>query len=103
VLLVISANPFAFFYDALLLAIPATVWWAERDRWSRNPWLIVGWLIALMWCSEQWLYSWGVVTARGGVPWRPPVSIVGLSTAIWLILVGREAMRAPDGHPVEIG
>ena len=96
VLLVVSANPYAFFYDALVLAIPATVWWAERDRWSRKPWLIVGGLIALMWCSEQWLYSWGVLAASAGGPWRPPVSIVGLATAIWLILAAREATRP---HP----
>ena len=96
VLLAVSANPYAFFYDALVLAIPATVWWAERDRWARKPWLIVGALLALMWCSEQWLYSWGVVAASAGVPWRPPVSIVGLTTAIWLILAAREATRP---HP----
>jgi hypothetical protein len=94
VLLVISANPYAFFYDALVLAIPATVWWAERDRWARKPWLIVGVLLALAWCSEQWLYSWGVVAKGAGLQWRPPVSLVGLVTAFWLMLAAREAMRA---------
>ncbi len=93
VLLVVSANPYAFFYDALALAIPATVWWAERDRWSRKPWLIVGALIGLIWCSEQWLYSWGVLAGVAGVQWRPPVSLVGLAASIWLVLAARQAIR----------
>ena len=95
VLLAVSANPYAFFYDALVLAVPATVWWAERDRWARTPWLIVGALLALTWCSEQWLYSWGMAAGPAGVRWRPPVSIVGLTTAIWLVLAARDAIRRP--------
>jgi hypothetical protein len=98
VLLAVSANPYAFFYDALVLAIPATAWWAERDRWSRQPWLIVGALIALMWCSEQWLYSWGVLASSAGVQWRPPVSLVGPAAAAWLVFAARQAIRAQVGH-----
>jgi hypothetical protein len=93
VLLIVSANPYAFFYDALVLAVPATVWWAERDRWSRTPWLVVGALLAVMWCWEQWLYSWGAVAMAAGIWWRPPVSVVGPASAIWLVLASREAMR----------
>jgi hypothetical protein len=93
VLLAVSANPYGFFYDALTLAVPATVWWAERDRWARKPWLIVGALLALTWCSEQWLYSWGVAAMTAGLPWRPPVSVVGLAASIWLVLAAREAIR----------
>jgi hypothetical protein len=93
VLLVVAANPYAFFYDALALAIPATVWWAERDRWARTPWLIVGALLALMWCGEHWLYSWGVVAGVAGMQWRPPVSFVGPATAIWLLLAAGQANR----------
>jgi alpha-1,2-mannosyltransferase len=93
VLVAVAANPYAFFYDAVVLAIPATVWWAERDRWSRKPWLIAGGLIALMWCSEHWLYSWGVLAGSAGVQWRPRVSIVGLATAIWLVLAAGQAKQ----------
>jgi glycosyl transferase family 87 len=94
VLLGVSVNPYAFFYDALVLAIPATVWWAERDRWNRTPWLIVGALLALMWCWEQWLYSWDWLATAAGIPWwRPRVSIVGFVTPIWLVLAAREARR----------
>jgi glycosyl transferase family 87 len=99
VLLIISANPYAFFYDALVLAVPATVWWAERDRWARTPWLIVGALLALMWCWEQWLYSWGAFTAAAGISSRPTVSIVGPATAVWLALAAREAMRRSTRPP----
>jgi hypothetical protein len=94
VLLVVAANPYAFFYDALALAIPATVWWAERDRWARTPWLLVGALLALMWCSEHWLYSWGVAAGVAGMQWRPPVSFVGPATAIWLVLAAGQAKRS---------
>lgn len=99
VLLAVSANPYAFFYDALVLAVPATVWWAERDRWARAPWLFVGTLIAVAWCSEQWLYSWGVMFKTAGVYWLPPVSLVGPAAAIWLVVAGRQAARA---HVVSI-
>ena len=93
VLLIICANPYGFFYDALVLAIPATAWWAERDRWARGPWLIVGTLLALMWCWEQMSYSWGAMATGAGIEWQPPVSIVGPATAVWLVLAAREAMR----------
>ena len=93
-LLAVAANPYAFFYDALVLAVPATVWWAERDRWARAPWLVVGALIAVAWCSEQWLYSWGVLFATAGLRWLPPVSLVGPAAAIWLVIAAREATRA---------
>jgi len=79
-----------------VLAIPATVWWAERDGWARTPWLIVGALLALTWCSEQWLYSWSWFASAAGIFWRPPVSIVGLTAAVWLMLAAREAVRSPS-------
>ncbi len=98
VLLTVSASPYLFFYDALVLAIPATVWWAERERWARTPWLIVGALLALTWCSEQWLYSWSWFASAAGIFWRPPVSIVGLTAAVWLLLAAREAVRSPSNR-----
>jgi glycosyl transferase family 87 len=91
VLLAISANPYGFFYDALALAIPGTVWWAERDQWSRRRWLTVGVLLSIAWCTEQWLYSWGVVLKAAGLQWAPPVSLVGPIAAVWLVLAARQA------------
>ena len=95
VLLAVSANPYAFFYDALVLAVPATVWWAERDRWARTPWLIVGALLALTWCWSSGCIPGEWSAGPAGVRWRPPVSIVGLTTAIWLVLAARDAIRRP--------
>jgi hypothetical protein len=93
-LLAVAANPYAQFYDALVLAVPATVWWAERDRWRRGPWLIVATLLAAAWCGEQWLYSWGVVSTAAGLRWLPPVSVVGPVAAVWLVLAACQAMQS---------
>lgn len=93
-LLAVAVNPYASFYDALVLAVPATVWWAERDDWERGPWLTVGWLVALAWTSEQWQYSWGLVLRAIGLEWLPPVSLVGPVAATWLVLAARQAARA---------
>ena len=93
VLLAVAANPYGFTYDAVVLAVPATAWWAERDRWTRVPWLIVGGLLALMWCWEQWLYSWSAMAVAGGIRWRPPFSFIGPATAVWLVLAARQAIQ----------
>ena len=92
-LLAVAANPYAQFYDALVLAVPATVWWAERDRWRRGPWLIVATLLAVAWCGEQWIYSWGALAASAGPRWFPPVSLVGPAAAVWLVLAAGQAAR----------
>jgi hypothetical protein len=94
VLLAIAANPYANFYDALVLILPATVWWSERASWRRIPWLIVGWLIAAIWCWQQYSFAWAlVVKAELGVesPY-PPLSIVGPAASVWLVLAAREAI-----------
>jgi hypothetical protein len=94
-LLAVAANPYAQFYDALVLAVPATVWWAEHDRWRRGPWLTVGILLALAWCGEQWLYSWSALSMAAGLGWRPPVSIVGPVAALWLVLAASQTRESP--------
>ena len=101
VLLVVSANPYAFFYDALVLAIPATSWWVERDRWTKTPWRIVGGLLLLIWCSEHWLYSWSVLLAPAGLRWLPPVSIVGPAAAVWLVLAANHRNHQDVRHVSE--
>ena len=98
VLLAVSANPYAFFYDALVLAIPATSWWVERDRWTETPWRIVGMLLLLIWCSEHWVYSWGVLLAPAGLRWLPPVSIVGPAAAAWLVLAANQGRQHNERH-----
>ena len=85
-------NPYAQFYDALVFAVPATVWWAERDRWRDEPWLVVAALLAVAWCNEQWLYSWGALSTAAGLLWLPKVSLVGPVAAVWLVLAARQAI-----------
>ena len=95
VLLAIVVNPYAFFYDALVLALPATAWWAEREAWPRGLWLAAGGCIAAIWAGEQWLYSWGfVLSSLLGVPSTPSVSIVGGASLLWLLLAARQASTA---------
>ena len=88
-----------FFYDGLVLAVPATVWWTGRERWDRGPWVAAGALLAIIWCSEQWLYTWGVLAASAGRPvWRPAASLVGPAAAIWLVLAARQVLYPRTVH-----
>jgi hypothetical protein len=92
-LLAVAVNPYASFYDALVLAVPATVWWAERRDWERRSRWIVGVLLAVAWGSEQWMYSWGAILEAVGVQWRPQFSLVGPAAALWLALAAHQATR----------
>jgi hypothetical protein len=93
VLLAIAANPYGFFYDALLLAVPAAAWWSERDGWRRGPWLTVGVLIAVVWCWEQSASTWSELLKLADITWVPPFSLVGPAATIWLVLAARESRR----------
>ncbi len=93
VLLAVAANPYASFYDALVLVFPATVWWSERATWRRTPWLVVGCLIAAVWCWEQYSAAWApLFDGSDGSSHYPPFSIVGPAAAIWLVLAARETL-----------
>ena len=93
ILLGVAVNPYASFYDALLLAIPGTVWWSERQTWRRGPWLTVGWLIAVAWCGEQYAFIWGALVSGTDLAWwLPPFSAVGPVATIWLLLAARETV-----------
>ena len=103
-LLAIAANPYASFYDALLLVVPATVWWLERDSWRRNRWIVVGALIATMWCWEQWAHTYREILKSAGLGVTPPFSLVGPIAAVWLLLALDEARAArsrPGSAPPE--
>ena len=92
-LLAIAVSPYGFFYDALLLAFPATVWWWERDRWDRRRWLAVGVLIAVVWCWEHAAHTWVELLAQAGWSYRLPFSLVGPAAAVWLVLSLIEGRR----------
>lgn len=95
VLLVIAANPYAHFYDALLLALPAVVWWTGRDEWLPAPWRAVGAMLAATWTWEQAAWSWPMLL--GGAESQPelPFSIVGPVAGLWLVLRAVVAARRP--------
>lgn len=102
-LLALAANPYAFFYDALLLVVPATVWWLERNSWRRHRWMVVGALIATMWCWEQWAQTYREVLKSAGLGVMPPFSLVGPIAAVWLLLALDEARvepPSPEGSPL---
>lgn len=98
-LLTIVANPYGFFYDALLLVVPATAWWSERDSWRPDRWKFVGALIAVAWCWEQYSHPWREVLKFVGVTRDPPFSVVGPVAAVWLLVASLEAIAASKGGP----
>ncbi|MCO4746614.1 MAG: DUF2029 domain-containing protein [Proteobacteria bacterium] len=90
VLWLIAANPYASFYDALVLFLPATVWWSAQARWRPGRWNLVGVLIAFAWCWEKAPFTlpfMGITDINGTVPF----SVVGPCTAAWLLLEAAEA------------
>jgi hypothetical protein len=93
VLLVIAANPYVQFYDALVLFLPASVWWTQRDRWQRAAWHAVGLLIAVVWLWEHAIWTWGLWFDRLGAM-RPAVSLIGPACSIWLLVWAAQARRA---------
>jgi hypothetical protein len=92
-LLGVAANPYGFFYDALILTLPATVWWWEREHSRRGPWLVTGVLIAIAWCWEHSAYTWNVILKLCGVDWVPPFSVVGPAATLWLLIASHELRR----------
>jgi len=99
VLLALATNPYCSFYDALLLVVPATAWWTERDTWRRDRWMVVGVLIAVAWCWEQYSYNWQEFLKAAGVGRTPPFSLVGPIAAVWLIVASVEGVRASLAGP----
>lgn len=88
----VALNPYASFYDALVLAMPATVWWAGA-MWATTSWRAIGGLVAVIWCWEHYLYTWPNLWQ--GADWvpSPAFSIVGPAAAIWLLLTVRHPVR----------
>jgi len=89
VLVAVAANPYVEFYDALLLAVPAAVWWTGRARYRPGTWRLVGAAAASIWVW-QWVWALG----SPGPDWP---SLVGGFLAVW---IAAEMSRAP-GHDVD--
>jgi hypothetical protein len=86
VLLVLAANPYAHFYDALVLVLPATVWWTGREKWAAGPWRAVGGLLAVAWIWEHAAWSWPMLGKLADLEVELPFSLVGPAATLWLLL-----------------
>ncbi|MEE9208408.1 MAG: glycosyltransferase family 87 protein [Gemmatimonadota bacterium] len=93
VLAAVSANIYTNFYDSLVLAVPAAVWWMSRSRYKAGAWKGIGVVI----CAA-WLLLWiSIYTPL----WPGQHSLVGACVLAWLMLeatvAGRGALLAePD-------
>ncbi|MGD8495452.1 MAG: glycosyltransferase family 87 protein [Gemmatimonadales bacterium] len=91
VLVLVAANVYVVFYDALALAIPAAVWWIGRDRYPPRLWWAVGGAAGGLW-MWQWIHLY--VPGAAELP-----SLSGLFLAVW---IGAEALRILIASPGEL-
>jgi hypothetical protein len=95
VIFAICANPYASFYDALVLTIPAAVWLADRGGSSPRRWSVIGIGLAAFWCGEHYAYTWTNILESVGWSATPLFSVVGPMTAVWLVI------RVPSAAPAD--
>jgi len=75
VLFLVAANPYLYFYDGLLLVIPAALWYLRGNEYSsRQRHRLCGVFLTL-------IYLWGYCLFIPGVPL--PLSLIGLLSAAW--------------------
>ena len=88
-LFAVVANPYVSFYDGFVLVVPATLWIAHRDEYSRRAWWIIGGLIA-----AYWLWDMAIFYYKSVVPIlaEPRVSAAGMILTGWLLT---EALARP--------
>lgn len=87
VLVVVAANIYVEFYDALVLALPAAVWWTGRGRYPGTIWRVIAVAAVAIW-TWQWVWTVG----SPGPAWP---SLLGGFMALW---IGAEGVRAWQ-HP----
>ncbi len=78
VLAVASANIYTNFYDALVLAVPAAVWWMGRSRYTAWAWKGIGAIVGAIWLL-QWISLYTPL-------WPGQYSLVGICLFAWLLL-----------------
>ncbi|MEN8143443.1 MAG: glycosyltransferase family 87 protein [Gemmatimonadota bacterium] len=78
VLAVVSANIYTNFYDGLVLAVPAAVWWMSRARYSIVAWRGIGVAVGAIWLL-QWISIYTPL-------WPGEYSLVGAGVFAWLLL-----------------
>jgi hypothetical protein len=88
VLLVVAANPYMSFYDAMLLVLPALVWWGAHESYRSAHSRIIAIAIAVVWFDQHINFSYlGFSNAL------LPVSLVGPAVAVWLVAEAVDARR----------
>lgn len=96
VLAVVAGNVYVEFYDALVLAVPAAVWWTGREDYTPSAWRWIG-----ASAGALWLWQWLSLYAFSG-PGLP--SLTGGFLAIWMAAEafgrrGRGAELVPPPAP----
>lgn len=89
VLVAVAANLYVEFYDALVLAVPAAVWWTSRARYRPGTWRLIGAAAASIWV---WHWIWAV-----GSPGPDWPSLVGGFLAVWMAAETSRAFRTSSG------
>jgi hypothetical protein len=88
VLLVVAANPYMSFYDAMLLVVPGFVWWGAHESYGIRQSRIIGAAIAIIWLDQHLNFSYlGFSNAL------LPVSMVGPAVVVWLVAEAVDARR----------
>lgn len=85
VLVAVAANVYVEFYDVLVLAVPAAVWWTNRAHYGPGTWRLVGAAAAAIW---GWHWIWAVGSPGPGWP-----SLVGGLLAVWIAAEMSRALR----------
>lgn len=89
VLVAVAANLYVEFYDVLVLAVPAAVWWTSRARYRPGTWRLIGAAAAAIWV---WHWVWTV--SSPGPAWP---SLVGGFLAVWIAAEMSRAFRPASG------
>lgn len=89
VLVAVAANVYVEFYDVLVLAVPAAVWWTSGARYRPGTWRLIGAAAASIWV---WHWIWAVSSPGPGWP-----SLVGGFLAVWIGAETSRALRPSSG------
>jgi Glycosyltransferase family 87 len=99
-LLAVVANPYASFYDGLVLIVPGTVWLAHRDEYSSRTWWMVGAWIGAYWFWDMAVFYYGAFVPALGAP---RLSAGGLLLTGWLVTEALARPPAADEEPLPDG
>jgi glycosyl transferase family 87 len=94
-LLAVVANPYASFYDGLVLIVPGTIWLAHRDEYPAHAWLLIGAWIGAYWFWDMAVFYYGTFVPALG---SPGLSAAGFLLSGWLVT---EALARPPAAVAE--